>query len=109
MTEIIICGTLVDVELREVIFFSWSMLFLTCTAAHCYTRPQCIVCMAITFSKSMDQPGKVTNPARGQLNREINISLSPFEPKIRSRETGSAVRSRVSLLILHTQAQSGAY
>ena len=33
-----------------------------------------IVCMyarmVITYSKSMDQPGKVTNPARGQLNRE---------------------------------------
>ena len=24
----------------------------------------------MTYSKSMDQPGKVTNPARGQLNRE---------------------------------------
>ena len=23
-----------------------------------------------TYSKSMDQPGKVANPARGQLNRE---------------------------------------
>ena len=23
-----------------------------------------------TYSKSMDQPGKVTHPARGQLNRE---------------------------------------
>ena len=23
-----------------------------------------------TFSKSIDQPGKVANPARGQLNRE---------------------------------------
>ena len=29
------------------------------------------VCMyGHTFSKSMDQPGKVVNPARGQLNRE---------------------------------------
>ena len=28
------------------------------------------VCMVITFSKSKDQPGKVANPARGQLNRE---------------------------------------
>ena len=28
------------------------------------------VCMVITYSKSMDQPGKVANPARGQLNRE---------------------------------------
>ena len=25
----------------------------------------------------MDQPGKVANPARGQLNREMNIPLSP--------------------------------
>ena len=29
------------------------------------------VCMAIAHSKkSKDQPGKVVNPARGQLNRE---------------------------------------
>ena len=31
------------------------------------------VCMYVyghTYSKSMDQPGKVANPARGQLNRE---------------------------------------
>ena len=28
------------------------------------------VCMVITLSKSKDQPGKVANPARGQLNRE---------------------------------------
>ena len=28
------------------------------------------VCMVITYSKSMDQLGKVANPARGQLNRE---------------------------------------
>ena len=28
------------------------------------------VSMVITYSKSMDQPGKVANPARGQLNRE---------------------------------------
>ena len=27
-------------------------------------------CMVITYSKSKDQPGKVANPARGQLNRE---------------------------------------
>ena len=26
----------------------------------------------------MDQPGKVANPAGGQLKREINISLSAF-------------------------------
>ena len=29
------------------------------------------VCMyGHTYSKSMDQPGEVANPARGQLNRE---------------------------------------
>ena len=28
------------------------------------------VCMVITYSKSMDHPGKVANPARGQLNME---------------------------------------
>ena len=28
------------------------------------------VCMTITYSQSKDQPGKVANPARDQLNRE---------------------------------------
>ena len=51
------------------------------------------VCMVTTYSKGKDQPGKVANPARGQLNRE-NERL-----RIWSRETGSAVPSRVSLLI----------
>ena len=49
----------------------------------------------------MDQPGKVANPARGQLNRENKI-LFPCPRaclRIWSRETGSAVQSRVSLLI----------
>ena len=50
------------------------------------------VCMVITYSKSMDQPGKVA--------WKMNISLSPFAPEnLVSRETGSAVPSRVSLLI----------
>ena len=46
----------------------------------------------------MDQPGKVANPARGQLNREMNIFLPSLAPEIWSRETGSTVPSRVSLL-----------
>ena len=29
----------------------------------------------------MDQPGKVANPARGQLNRENNIPLPPCVPE----------------------------
>ena len=43
----------------------------------------------------MDQPGKVADPARGQLNRENKYSPVP----VHSRETGSAIPSRVSLLI----------
>ena len=36
------------------------------------------VCMVITYIKqSMDQPGKVANPARGQLNRENEHSPVP--------------------------------
>ena len=49
----------------------------------------------------MDQPGEVANPARGQLNRENY--LFPGRPRshlrIWSREMGSAVPSRVGLLI----------
>ena len=34
-------------------------------------QPLGTVCMyGHTYSKNMDQPGKVANPARGQLNRE---------------------------------------
>ena len=48
----------------------------------------------------MDQPGKVANPARGQLNRENEYSPAPVRVlRIWSRETGSAVPSRVSLPI----------
>ena len=53
----------------------------------------------------MDQPGnKVANPARhdrGQLNRANEYSPVPVRTCLRiwSRETGSAVPSRVSLLI----------
>ena len=33
-------------------------------------RGESMVCMVIAYSKGKDQPGKVANPARGQLNRE---------------------------------------
>ena len=39
----------------------------------------------------------------------MNISLSPFAQIFWSRDAGSAVPSRVGLLILHTQTESGAY
>ena len=47
----------------------------------------------------MDQPGKVADPSRGQLNREIIFPCPRACLRIWSRETGSAVLSRVSLLI----------
>ena len=53
-----------------------------------------------THSKCMDQPGKVANPARGQLNREEKENpCSRSCLGIWSRETSSAVPSRISLLI----------
>ena len=61
-----------------------------------------------TYSQSMDQPGKVASPARGQLNRE-NISLSAFAPEnLVSRDGfGSPVPRQPAHL--STQAESGAY
>ena len=57
----------------------------------------------------MDQPGKVANPARGQLNRENNIPLSPCVPEnFVSRDGFSRPVPRQSAH-LHTQAESGAY
>ena len=53
------------------------------------------------YSKRRNQPGKVANPACGQLNRENEYFLVRVRSRLRmwSRETGSAVPSRVSLLI----------
>ena len=67
------------------------------------------VCMySHTYSKSMEQPGKVANSACGQLNRENNISLSAFAPgKLVSRDGfGSPVPRPPAYF--HTQAESGA-
>ena len=68
------------------------------------------ICMyGHTYSKSMDQPAKVANPARGQLNRENNDPLSTFAPeKLVSRDGfGSPVPRQPAHL--HTRAESGAY
>ena len=60
------------------------------------------------FQHSMDEPGTVPNPARGQLNWKKCVFLFfPFAPDNWSREAGWVVPSRVSVLILHTQAESG--
>ena len=64
----------------------------------------------VTHIARMDQPNRVANPARGKLKRgggEIPCPRSRL--RIWSRETGSAVPFRASLLILLTQAESGAY
>ena len=54
ITTLLICAadTVLDVKL----------LLIVCNLLY--------VCVVITYSKSMDQPGKVANPARGQLVRE---------------------------------------
>ena len=57
----------------------------------------------------MDQPGKVANPARGQLNRENSIPLSSCVPEnLVSRDGFDSPVPRQSAP-LHTQAESGAY
>ena len=57
----------------------------------------------------MDQPGKAANPARGQLNRENSILLSPCGPEnLVSRDGFSRPVSRQPAPV-HTQAESGAY
>ena len=61
-----------------------------------------------TCCKSMNQPGKVVNPARGQLNREINISLSAFAPENLVSRDGSGSLVPRQPTHLHTQAESGA-
>ena len=56
--------------------------------------------MVIIYSKGKGQPGKVANPARGQLNSENDFSPSPFAPEdLVSRDGFGSVPSRVSLLI----------
>ena len=54
------------------------------------------VCTVITYSKGKDQPTKVANPARGELSRENVFPCPHSRLTIWSRETGSAVPSRVS-------------
>ena len=53
-----------------------------------------------TYSKSMEQPGKVANPDRGKLNREEKENPSSRScVGIWSRKTSSVVPSRITLLI----------
>ena len=60
--------------------------------------------MVITYSKDKDQPCKVANPARGQLNREINSSLSTFANLVSRDGLGGPVSRQPAHL--HTQTES---
>ena len=57
----------------------------------------------------MDQPGKVANPARGQLNRENNIPQSPCVPENLVSRDGFSRPVPRQPPHLHSQAESGAY
>ena len=57
----------------------------------------------------MDQPGKVANPARGQLNRENIIPLSPCVPENLVSRDGFSRPVPRQPAHLHTLAESGAY
>ena len=57
----------------------------------------------------MDQPGKVANPACGQLNRENNIPLSPCVPENLVSRDGFSRPVPRHPAHLHTSAESGAY
>ena len=63
------------------------------------------------IEQSMDQPGKVANPARGQLNRKNYVfSLSAFAPEnLVSRDGfGRSVPRQPAYLHTH-HTESGAY
>ena len=55
----------------------------------------------------MDQPGKVANPARGQLNRENNVPLSPCVPENLVPRDGFSRPVPRQPAHLHTQTESG--
>ena len=59
-----------------------------------------------TYNKGMDQPGKVASPARGQLNREMNISLSAFVPENLVSRDGFGGPVPRQPAHLHTQADT---
>ena len=56
----------------------------------------------------MDQPGKVANPARGQLNRESEYSQFPYVPENLVSRGGFSRPVPRQPAHLHTQAESGA-
>ena len=70
----------------------------------------CVCMYGHTYGKSMDQLGKVANPARGQLNREnedFPVPVLAPENLVSRDGFGSPVPRQPPHL--HTQAESGAY
>ena len=65
--------------------------------------------VTIYYSKSKDQPGKVANPGRGQLNKENKHSLSPFVPENLVSRDGFGSSVPRDPVHFHTQAESGVY
>ena len=64
------------------------------------------MCMVITYSKGKDQPGKIANPTRGQLNRGNEYFTVPVRLVSRDGLCSPVPRQPTHL---HTQAESGAY
>ena len=57
----------------------------------------------------MDQPGKVVNLARGQLNRENHIPLSPCVPENLVSQSGFGSPASRQPAHLQTQTEPGAF
>ena len=60
------------VEVEQQLFYCSSFIrkFLMYACMYGCMHACIYVCMAITCSKSKDQPGKIVNPARGPLKRK---------------------------------------
>ena len=78
--RLIVVTTVINIRLA-------ALIYLLCIVTH-------MMC-GHTYSKSMDQPGKVANPGHG----ELIFPCPRSRLRIWSRETGSVVPSRASLLI----------
>ena len=106
--HILLVITILILKVNKVEYYKHCSLYYsipgTCVCIYMY------VCMVITYSKSKDQPGKVANPARGQLRTgKMKNSLSAFAPEnLVSRDGfGSPVPRQPAHL--HTHAESGVY
>ena len=78
-------------------------------SSHSFWTSSSLDVPAITYTEEIAEngstAGEVANPARGQLSREHKYCpvYPRLRPRVWSRETRSAVLSRVSLLILQAE------